>query len=564
MKKKIAGKVGALLMAATMAFTGTTAAFAAEPADAHDDDVYEASVEQDQDEELSQASDRLIERGKGYALYKGTALDNGDYTVWAYVYNDELDGAVNPVISYIADKDIVKEESLIEVCDDNGKTYTVSKENLEKMKNKRLMFEAWYELEQGKKLSVSYQFPVVTNADSDFSNKLSINTDSTAASVLENAGIKNYETFTTSGESGSLLPGNGKFWILNDAETSKMYFSSDFDSDRELESGEDLFGYYYNTSTGRFIKYDTDKNNKQFSGFVRAYGNFIYETDENNQHILRKGEFKEFATYASFNDCDYNGTYVITQKEIPASLLMDTYTGLSHEGNDWVYYNNGKIDTAYTGLYKFNGSWWYVKDGKIDFSATTLCKYNGTWWYVSGGKVNFNATGLCKYNGTWWYVRNGKVDFNSTTLCKYNGSWWFVSGGKVNFNATGLCKYNGSWWYVRNGKVDFNSTTLCKYNGSWWFVSGGKVNFGATGLCKYNGAWWYINSGKVSFTTTLCKYNGTWWYIENGKINFNKTTLVKYGSNWYAVAGGKVAWNYSGNLNYNGGTYKVVNGVVKF
>ena len=60
MKKKIAGKVGALLMAATMAFTGTTAAFAAEPADAHDDDVYEASVEQDQDEELSQASDRPL------------------------------------------------------------------------------------------------------------------------------------------------------------------------------------------------------------------------------------------------------------------------------------------------------------------------------------------------------------------------------------------------------------------------------------------------------------------------------------------------------------------------
>ena len=551
MKKKIAGKVGALLMAATMAFTGTTAAFAAEPADAHDDDVYEASVEQDQDEELSQESDRLIEKGKGYDLYKGTALDNGGYTVWSYVYNDELDGAVNPVISYIADKDVVKEESLIEVFDGNGKTYTVSKENLEKMKNKRLMFEAWYELEQGKRLRVSYKFPVVTNADSDFSNKLSINTDSTVAGVLENAGIKNYETFTTSGESGSLLPGNGEFWILNNAETSKMDFSGA--SDEILKSEKDLFAYYYNTSTGRFIKYDTDKNNEQFSGDMCS----------NNWFNLGLNKYT-FTTSASFNDCDYHGTYVITQKEIPASLLMDTYTGLSHEGNDWVYYNNGKIDTAYTGLYKFNGSWWYVKDGKIDFSATTLCKYNGTWWYVSGGKVNFNATGLCKYHGTGWYVRNGKVDFKSTTLCKYNGSWWYVSGGKVNFNATGLSKYNGSWWYVRNGKVDFNSTTLCKYNGSWWFVSGGKVNFGATGLCKYNGVWWYINSGKVSFTTTLCKYNGTWWYIENGKINFNKTTLVKYGSNWYAVAGGKVAWNYSGNFNYNGGTYKVVNGVVRF
>ena len=377
--------------------------------------------------------------------------------------NKEVDGDVNSVISEIVDKDILGEQSFIDVDDDigTGETYTVSKENLQKMKNKKLMFESGYELEQGKRLRVSYQFPVVTNADSDFSNKLSKNTDSTAAGVLEGAGIKNYETFTTSGESGSLLPGNGKIGISDYAETSKMQFSSQL-----LESGKDLFGYYYNASTGRFVKYDTDKNNEQFSGTANT-GDWL------NFKLLYEYTYR---TYASFKDCDYHGTYVITQKEIPASLLMDTYTGLSHEGNDWVYYNNGKIDTSYTGLYK----------------------------------------------------------------------------------------YNGSWWYVRNGKVDLKSTTLCKYNGSWWFVSGGKVNFGATGLCKYNGVWWYINSGIVSFRTTLCKYNGTWWYIENGKINFNKTTLVKYGSNWYAVAGGKVAWNYSGNFNYNGGTFRVVNGVVKF
>ena len=50
---------------------------------------------------------------------------------------------------------------------------------------------------------------------------------------------------------------------------------------------------------------------------------------------------------------------------------MDTYTGLSYEGNNWVYYNNGKIDTSYTGLCEYNGSWWYVENGKVDFSANT-------------------------------------------------------------------------------------------------------------------------------------------------------------------------------------------------
>lgn len=235
--------------------------------------------------------------------------------------NKEVDGDVNSVISEIVDKDILGEQSFIDVDDDigTGETYTVSKENLQKMKNKKLMFESGYELEQGKRLRVSYQFPVVTNADSDFSNKLSKNTDSTAAGVLEGAGIKNYETFTTSGESGSLLPGNGKIGISDYAETSKMQFSSQL-----LESGKDLFGYYYNASTGRFVKYDTDKNNEQFSGTANT-GDWL------NFKLLYEYTYR---TYASFKDCDYHGTYVITQKEIPASLLMDTYTGLSHEGND--------------------------------------------------------------------------------------------------------------------------------------------------------------------------------------------------------------------------------------
>ena len=239
-------------------------------------------------------------------------------------------------------------------------------------------------------------------------------------------------------------------------------------------------------------------------------------------------------------------------------------TTLCKYNGEWYYIHNGKVDYSATTLYKYNGSWWYIENGKVNFNKNGLCKYNGSWWYISGGKVNFNATGLCKYNGSWWYVSGGRVNFNATGLCKYNGSWWYVSGGKVNFNATGLCKYNGSWWYVSGGRVNFNATGLCKYNGTWWYVSSGRVNFNATGLCKYNGYWFYVENGAVRFKNTLCKYNGTWWYINNGVVNFNKTTLCKYGKNWFAVSKGKVAWNYTGYINYNGGRYKVINGVVKF
>ena len=262
-------------------------------------------------------------------------------------------------------------------------------------------------------------------------------------------------------------------------------------------------------------------------------------------------ESYEWQGYADEMGTDYcikvNGKKPETALSLVSSGVIGSPTdearsGLYHDGSEWNYYKEGIKDTSYTGLCKYNGSWWYVKNGKVDFSATTLCKYNGAWFYIKGGKVDFGATTLCKYNGTWFYVKNGKVDFGATILCKYNGTWW----------------------YVRNGKVDFNTTGLCKYNGSWFYVSGGKVNFGATGLVKYNGAWWYVKNGSVSFTTTLCNYNGAWWYINNGVVDFNTTTLVKYGSNWYAVASGKVAWGYTGSINYNGSTYRVVNGVVTF
>lgn len=66
--------------------------------------------------------------------------------------NKEVDGDVNSVISEIVDKDILGEQSFIDVEDDigTGETYTVSKENLQKMKNKKLMFESGYKLEQEK------------------------------------------------------------------------------------------------------------------------------------------------------------------------------------------------------------------------------------------------------------------------------------------------------------------------------------------------------------------------------------------------------------------------------
>ena len=554
MKKRWVGTLGAMLMAATLAFSGSTAVFADEKADNQVEDMHEAYVEDihGQDEIVNKnGSIKELETGVGYKINDCYTIVDGDTSKEIdapkiSIYTEEIDKDLNELISELIDRSVVKENSMISIYSlKEGKNFTITKSNLDKIKAKNMVLEVVYitsDYSETNSAYVGYTFTKFDNITGDYTPSFSINTDTKAVNTLKGLGVSKFYTVTLNEKYGSKSLGDGEVQLEMYHNIGNFDFTND---EYGYPKASNQHSYYYIPSANRFV--ECNKEDAIQGGFIHG------ETDE--QIIFY---------FEGYNNFKTTGTYVITQGELPKAALMDTYTGLVNEDGNWLYYNNGKADPSYTGLCKYNDSWWYVKNGKVDFSYTGLYKYNGTWWYLNGGKINFSATGLCKYNGTWWYVKNGKIDFSSTTLCKYNGTWWYVSGGKVNFGATGLCKYNGSWWYVSGGKVNFSATGLCKYNGTWWYVKNGKIDFSARTLCKYNGNWFYVNGGKVSFTTTLCKYNGVWWYIENGVVNFSRTTLVKYGSNWYAVAGGKVAWGYTGKINYNGRAYNVVSGVVRF
>ena len=599
MKKKLIGRIGALLMAATMAFSSGTPAFADEAQQSSDYDEEDHSV---------------IEEGEGYDIEKGTPLDGGGYTTWVSINISELGGKdVNDTIEKVLESDNVVQGSSITVSPRSSDTtmYYISKKNLEKMKEKEMLLQTYLDTsvpEKNKYTYHGYRFNKVENVSEDFHPTLSINSDNNVADKIKKLGFDRFYTVTTSGTPGTKLIGDGELYADIGTNIGNFEFVN---NGYGFMYANNVNVYYYNPNSDKFVKYTFGTDRKKGDSFIYCCGSY------NDLFI--------------WHNFKLNGTYVALQGELPNSMLENPSTddatkkddtpktddstdetkpsdtkpddsansskpssttatktayadGLNQINGEWVYYKNNKIDTSYTGLCKYNGSWWYVKNGKVDFSATTLCKYSGSWFYVSGGKVNFNYTGLCKYNGTWfyvkggqvsftttlckyngtwWYVKNGHVDFKSTGLCKYNGSWWYVTGGKVNFTTT-LCKYNVTWWYIKNGKVDFSSTTLCKYGNAWYCVSGGKVAWNYTGLCKYNGSWFYVKNGVVNFrATTLTKYAGTWWYVKNGVLN-TSTTLCKYVNNWFAVSGGKVAWNYSGTIKYYGTTYNVVKGVVKF
>ena len=552
MKKKWVGTAGAMLMAAAMIFSGSTAAFAAGTADNQAEDTQDAYVEDihGQDEIVNKnSSSEELETGVGYEIRDCYTITEGGVSKEIdapeiFIYIEKINKDLNELISELIDRPVVKENAKIGIYSpEEGKNFTITKSNLDKIKAKNMVLEVAYitsDYSETNCAYVGYMFTKLDNITGDYTPSFSINTDTKAVNTLKSLGVSKFYTVTLNEKYGSKSLGDGEVQLEMYHNIGNFDFTN---GEHGYKRASNQHSYYYIPSANRFA--ECSKEDAMQGGFIRdRIGVVLY--------------------FEGYNNFKTTGTYVITQGELPKAALMDTYTGLVNEDGNWLYYNNGKADQSYTGLCKYNDAWWYVKNGKVDFSYTGLYKYNGTWWYLNGGKINFSATGLCKYNGTWWYVKNGKIDFSSTTLCKYNGTWWYVSGGKVNFGATGLCKYNGSWWYVSGGKVNFSATGLCKYNGTWWYVKNGKIDFSATTLCKYNGNWFYVNGGKVSFTTTLCKYNGTWFYVNNGVVNFNKTTLVKYNGNWFAVTGGKVAWGYTGKINYNGVVYNVVGGVVRF
>ena len=485
MKQKILGKSCLAIAAAALTFTGASTVHADEVTGGNKEQREEALIEQTQDTDL---------------------LDSSK-SVYSDILDEDFNAAVQSAVAGMSAGET------LDISFDSSRPI-LSKKSLEAIKAKGTVTEI-YDVSSESTKTKSTRMPgivtikQVTNTSSDFNPLVTANANTAAADKLKNAGVKHFFTVSTSGEAGTKLPGTTEIFAY------AMCNMGDFD----LNNDDDLYGYYYQESDGRFVELGED--------------DYYVNYEERDNGTVR-------TAYTLYN-CTLHGTYVFTEGEIPSSALASGYTGLSNSSGTWYYYKNGAVDKSYTGLCKYNGSWWYVKNGKIDFSATTLCKYNGSWWYVQGGRVNFNAVTLCKYNGSWWYVQGGRVNFNAVTLCKYNGSWFYVSGGRVRFGATGLCKYNGSWFYVQ----------------------GGKVNFGATTLCKYNGNWFYVQGGVVKFKTTLCKYNGTWWYVKNGVLN-TSTTLCKYNNTWFAVSGGKVAWGYTGNMKYNGGTFKVVNGIVRF
>ena len=218
----------------------------------------------------------------------------------------------------------------------------------------------------------------------------------------------------------------------------------------------------------------------------------------------------------------------------------DTYTGLRDVDGNWMYFENGNVNSDYAGLVNYESLWFYVDNGTIDWGYTGLADYNGIWFYVSGGMVDWNYTGLTYYNDVWFYVSGGMINWDYTGLVYYNDIWFYVSGGILDWDYIGLTYYNDIWFVISGGMINWDYAGLIYYNDMWFYVSGGTINWDYAGLIYYNDAWFYVSGGTINWTTTIVDYNGAKFYVQNGMVD----------------------WDYTGTVNYNGSTYRIVGGIV--
>ena len=218
----------------------------------------------------------------------------------------------------------------------------------------------------------------------------------------------------------------------------------------------------------------------------------------------------------------------------------DTYTGLRDVDGNWMYFENGNVNSDYAGLVNYEGLWFYVDNGTIDWGYTGLADYNGIWFYVSGGMVDWNYAGLTYYNDVWFYVSGGMINWDYTGLVYYNDIWFYVSGGILDWDYIGLTYYNDIWFVISGGMINWDYAGLIYYNDMWFYVSGGTINWDYAGLIYYNDAWFYVSGGCINWTTAIVDYNGAKFYVQNGMVD----------------------WDYTGTVNYNGSTYNVINGMV--
>lgn len=166
---------------------------------------------------------------------------------------------------------------------------------------------------------------------------------------------------------------------------------------------------------------------------------------------------------------------------------------------------------------------------------------DGVYRYYVDDVFQKDYTGVLDYAGGKFFVTNGVLASEADGLNMFDGKWYFLSNGQVQTQHTGLAQYDGQWFYISNGKLDTTVRGLVPYNGGMFVFAQGRLVREASGL------WQDVS-------------DGTWYFLALGQVQTQHTGVAMYDNAFFYVQNGKLATDYEGTVEYDGATFKVVEG----
>lgn len=191
-----------------------------------------------------------------------------------------------------------------------------------------------------------------------------------------------------------------------------------------------------------------------------------------------------------------------------------------------------------------NGTYRYTKDGSWQDSYTGLVCIEDIWYYVEDGLWITDKYAFVDYEGYRFIVANGVVAcINGLVMDPDSDNWYFCAEGQV-VKHTGLVMYDEEWFYVEDGVLDTGRNGLVEYNGGLFYVAAGRLIRDVNGL-------------------VMDPNSPDWCFIALGEVQVQHTGLVMYDGEWFYVEHGKLATDYTGEAEYDGQIFNVVNGMVR-
>ena len=301
---------------------------------------------------------------------------------------------------------------------------------------------------------------------------------------------------------------------------------------------------------------------------IQFVGSLVFGADENGNADKKIQPGAEFTNEIGY---DYNeGGNLVTDGTVSAKVI--TNCAVCHN-NEYVLDTDVKIvvkavknetTNVITGKVTAPGSITLVTTYTED--DQTLTKEITLPYFSKAMDTTLAYTGLHKdVDGIYRYYVDGDFAEDYSGIIDFNGNQYVVANGVLCQDASGLNLIDDEWYYLTEGRIRTDVTQVVMYDGEWFYVSEGKLDTSVNDLVSYDGETFVFVDGRYAQEGNglWIGEEGVWYFLSNGRVAKEYTGLAMYDNEWFYVVNGKLAVDYNGTVEYNGGTFKVVGGMVK-